>query len=207
MVSVARRYDVLNLVLFATAGGSGRLRQRLVDRLGLTRGSRVLELGCGTGQVTQRLLAAGAAVTAVDALPSMLQGARRRAPEAVYVVGDALEVVLDGPYDAVVLAFVLHNYDEAGRRALLRRATSVLAPGGTIAVLEWDQPHGLRRAAAWRAVLRRIEPSPSVTQVIDGALHDDLTAAGLGRPREEGLAGGRVRLLLARPASSPRDDE
>jgi SAM-dependent methyltransferase len=66
-VSNPGRYDAITVAIFL--GGSRRLRHRLVDTLEVSRGHRVLELGCGSGQVTEQLVAAGAMVTAVDALP------------------------------------------------------------------------------------------------------------------------------------------
>lgn len=78
-MQVANAYDAVNAAIFLPSGGSRRVRQSLVNALEIRPGHRVLELGCGTGQVTARLLAAGADVVAVDALPSMLIGARRRA--------------------------------------------------------------------------------------------------------------------------------
>ena len=199
-VPVARLYDLLNVVLFASSGGSGRLRQRLVDALALAPGDRVLEFGCGTGQVTERLVAAGARVVAVDALPEMLAGARRRAPAAEYVVGDVFDADLAGPFDAVVISFVLHNLAADRRRVLLARAAGLVAPGGTVAVLDWHLPAGRRRAAAWRAVLARIEPAPTVREVLDGALTGDLSASGLDVCLRRPLAAGRAQLLLARRA-------
>lgn len=130
----------------------------------------MLELGCGTGQVTERLLAAGARVVAVDALPEMLEGARRRAPDAEYVVGDIFGDLPPGPFNAVVVSFVLHNLSADQRRALLSTADGLLAPGGTVAVLDWHLPAGRRRGAAWRGLLARIEPARTVGEVLDGAL-------------------------------------
>lgn len=204
-VPVARLYDLLNAVLFAPSGGSGRLRQRLVDALDFAPGDRVLELGCGTGQVTERLLAAGARVVAVDALPEMLAGARRRAPAAEYLVGDVFEADLEGPFDAVVISFVLHNLAADRRRVLLAKAAGLLAPGGAVAVLDWHLPAGRRRATAWRAVLTLIEPAPAVGEVLDGALTADLSAAGLDVRLRRPLAAGRAQLLLARRAVRPAE--
>ena len=198
-VPVARTYDGLNAVLFATSGGSGRLRQRLVDALALTPGSRALELGCGTGQVTARLLATGAHVIAVDALPEMLNGARRRAPAAEYLIGDIFDIEPTGTFDAVVLSFVLHNLGAQRRRQLLAKYIPLLRPDGCVAILDWAQPAGRLRAAAWRSILSRIEPSPSVGQILNGALSEDLVSTGLEVSERRPLAGGRVQLLLARP--------
>lgn len=54
---------------------------RLVDSLGLPRGSRILELGCGSGEVSVRLARAGFAVTATDTVGAMLQRTQERARE------------------------------------------------------------------------------------------------------------------------------
>lgn len=91
MLSLGTTYDLINTAIFLPSGGSGRLRQELVDALEITPGERVLELGCGSGQVTARLLDAGARVVAVDALTAMIDAARRRAPQATFVHGDAFQ--------------------------------------------------------------------------------------------------------------------
>jgi len=107
-----------------------------VGALDVRPGQRVLELGCGTGQVTAELLAGGADVVAVDALPAMLDGARRRAPGATYVHGDVLLAELGGGYHRVVLSFLLHNFDQNSRVRLLRRAAAALAGGGRVGILD-----------------------------------------------------------------------
>jgi demethylmenaquinone methyltransferase/2-methoxy-6-polyprenyl-1,4-benzoquinol methylase len=203
MVGLAlhRAYDALNTALFLPWGGSRRLRRRLVDALDVRAGQRVLELGCGTGQVTALLLERGADVTGVDALEAMLVGARRRAPEATLVVGDAMEAQPGRDFDRVVLSFVLHNADAAGRVALLRRAADLRRGDGRIGVLEWAQPAGHRRRRWWRRLLERLEPSPSVAEVLDGALDADVAAAGLAVDRREPAVGGRAQVLVLHRAA------
>lgn len=70
--------------------------------------ARVLDAGCGTGRVAIRLAELGYATVGVDLDPSMLEVARRDAPELMWVDGDlsALpeEVRTRAPYDLVVLA-------------------------------------------------------------------------------------------------------
>jgi SAM-dependent methyltransferase len=53
-------------------------------------GSDLLELACGTGVWTQRLVRRAATVTAVDAAPEMLELARARAPQAIFIRADLL---------------------------------------------------------------------------------------------------------------------
>lgn len=196
-MELARTYDVLNTVLFATSGGSRRVRQQLLDALGVKRGQRILELGCGTGQVTELLVAAGAEVTAVDALPAMLVGARRRAPAATFIEGDVLTAEVGGGFDAMVLSFLLHNFDARGRTAVLVRSRDALRTGGRVGILDWALPVGRWRAELWRKALAHIEPSPAVGDIVEGALFDGLADAGLRLRSVRSVAGGRAQVLIA----------
>ena len=205
--ALAARYDAINTALFWPTGGSRRLRQRLVDALDVRAGQRVVDLGCGTGQVTARLLAAGAEVIAVDALSEMLARTRRRAPGATLIQGDVVETDVGGGFERVVLSFVLHNFDAEGRVRLLRRAAEALAPGGRIGLLDWDLPSGPARAALWRRFLAVLEPSPHIGELLDGALDADIAAAGLQVVDQRTAAGGRTQILVLtkRPAMSTGD--
>src|SRR5690242_15239305 len=77
-------YDLLSRLVFAPVGGLDALREAALDAIDVRPGMRVLELGCGTGALTRKLLARGAQVTAVDWSGPMLQRARRRAPAATF---------------------------------------------------------------------------------------------------------------------------
>ncbi len=190
---------MLNTIIFLPSGGSGVVRESLVKALDVRTGHRVLELGCGTGQVTASLLAAGAHVVAVDRLPAMLDRARTRASGAAFIEGDAIAADVGGGYDRAVLSFVLHNYDSEGRMQLLRRAAAALVPGGLIGVLEWAVPSGRARAALWRRFLEMLEPaSERVQQVLNGALDAEIVQGDLRVADRRRIAGGRAQILLLR---------
>ena len=95
----------------------------------------VLDLGAGTGLLSLLLAAAvpGVRLTLVDGAPAMLAApptswrAVRAAPDGPADLADALP---PGRYDAVVSALAIHHLDDAGKRALYRRAAAALAPGG-----------------------------------------------------------------------------
>lgn len=102
----------------------------------LTPTSRVLEIGCGTGQLTVPLAMRGCAITALDLSLSMVDLARRNlaAYPATTVELSAFETwpLPPVPFDLVVSATAFHWIDPATRTA---KAAEALRPGGTLALI------------------------------------------------------------------------
>ena len=119
---------------------AGRLRAQ--RRIGLIAaaaamgdGTRVLELGCGTGLFTRGFAAHGARVVALDiSLDLLLQARRGEDVPARLVLGDAERLPFRGGcFDAVVGSSVLHHLEPL---AALRETHRVLALGGRVAFAE-----------------------------------------------------------------------
>lgn len=89
-------------------------------------GERILDLGCGDGYLTEKLVAAGALVVGVDASPSMVEAARRRGLDAR--VANAYELAFDHEFDAVFSNAALHWMRDAD--AVIARVAAALKPGG-----------------------------------------------------------------------------
>jgi ubiquinone/menaquinone biosynthesis C-methylase UbiE len=110
------------------------LERTLLGRLGPLAGQRVLELGCGTGDLTLQLLAAGARVTALDLSERMVAIARQRsetfAPgtEATFLAAPVEETGLSGgSFDLVTGKWILHHAEIKGGADEVAR---LLRPGG-----------------------------------------------------------------------------
>lgn len=191
-------YDALAAVLLAPFGGEAAFRGHALDALGLPPGAHVLELGCGTGAMTQLMLARGLVVTAVDLSRPMLARARRRARGARFLRRDVLAFNGGGTFDAALLSFVLHEMDAATRRAALHSARRALRPGGRVGVLEFARPPALPVRAALHAWLRISEPATAL-DVVRGGLERSLAEAGLRPTHGYRLALGAARMVVAVP--------
>lgn len=99
-------------------------------------GLEVLDAGCGPGHYAQALLRAGAAVTAFDSSPRMVELTREKVGHAATVqvanLDEPLDFLDDASFDLVVLALVIHHVDD--RVAMLRELRRVLRPGGRLVV-------------------------------------------------------------------------
>jgi trans-aconitate 2-methyltransferase len=106
----------------------------VVGALDLAGDERVLDAGCGTGQVTERLLdrLPEGSVVALDGSPSMIDRARDRLGDtrAEYLVHDLLEPIPVGPVDAVLSTATFHWILDHDR--LFANLAAVLKPGGQL---------------------------------------------------------------------------
>lgn len=103
-------------------------------------GARVVEVGCGTGALSEAALAAGASRhIGVDLSRAYVHEARRRldGPRAGFLVSSALALPLrEGSADAALSGLVLNFVPEPA--SMLREMRRVLAPGGLAALYVWD---------------------------------------------------------------------
>lgn len=103
--------------------------------------ARVLDLGAGTGLLSSRIAALlpEAQLLLVDRSAGMLSQAEARFAEQARVstrIGDLLDPLPSGPYDAVVSGLAIHHLEHDDKRALFKRIREVLAPGGLFVNVE-----------------------------------------------------------------------
>lgn len=112
----------------------------ILDAIGDPSGARILDLGCGAGDLTLRLLSRGAHVTGVDLSPGMVAVARARQErflpdaQATFVAAQAENTGLESAaFDWVVGKWVLHHLDLAQAAREVRR---LMKPGASAVFIE-----------------------------------------------------------------------
>lgn len=111
-----------------SAGYVSRFGEDVVELLDPRPEEKILDLGCGTGDLTQEISTRGARVIGVDASPQMISRAAEKYPDLRFEVGDARRLNGFSGFDAVFSNAVLHWVKEA--RQVISAVYSSLSPGG-----------------------------------------------------------------------------
>ncbi len=113
------------------------LYDALLDAVALEPGGALLDAGCGGGAVSAIAACRGMRVTGLDMSEFFIDVARRRVPEAPFVVGDLQALPFDSnAFDAVIGANSFQF--AADRGAAMREAVRVVRPRGRVAIGVFD---------------------------------------------------------------------
>lgn len=163
---IARVYDRMNSVM--TAGLHHKWRGRAVDLAAVRPGDRVVDVACGTGDLSlglARRVGSGGAVIGCDFSEQMLVLAREKAAKAAGLSADvrfewanALELpYADGEFAAATVGFGARNFSDLERG--LSEMRRVVRPGGKVVVLEITTPTRPPLSTFYRVWFDKVVPS------------------------------------------------
>ena len=147
-------YDLLTAVL-----GAATVHRTLIDQAGLAAWQCVLEIGCGTGNLSVRVKRAhpGVELIGSDPDPLALARAQRKARDLTgirFEHGYAQQLPYpDASFDRVLSALMLHHLDHDTKAAAAAEVFRVLRPGGSLHLADFTgQKHGIHGLLAQRVV-------------------------------------------------------
>jgi len=131
-------YDLLNRLL--SAGIDRRWRRYLVSSSGDLKGKAVLDLCCGTGDLSRQLRGAGAEVYSLDfCFPMLEKGREKKWLDNLSVAADASKLPWrDSSFAMLTIAFGIRNIPDL--QNLMNEACRVLEAGGRFRILELTRP-------------------------------------------------------------------
>lgn len=113
-----------------------RVFRRLLQEMSpVSRGSRALDVGCGTGRWSRTLNAAGYNVVGIDLQPGVLERNRAEIP-GVQFVYSTIQDFRDKPFDLVTSVTVIQHNPPDEQRVIVRRLRELLCKGGHAIVME-----------------------------------------------------------------------
>jgi ubiquinone/menaquinone biosynthesis C-methylase UbiE len=130
-------YDLLTRL-----SGFGRVHDRLIAQAELADGHRVLEIGCGTGNLAIRAKRSCPSIEMIGSDPDPL-ALRRAQRKAARLTGIRFErgyaqrlPYADGEFDRVLSSMMLHHLDSTAKAAAAAEVFRVLRPGGRLHVVD-----------------------------------------------------------------------
>lgn len=155
--SVPGKYDLgMRLITF---GEIAELRGEITEAI--PPNSKVLDIGCGSGDLLPLLARRGAQVTAIDKSPEMVKTARERAAaegilDSVSInQNTAMEVdrlFQDAEFDAVVLSLVMSELTQEERTWVLSQCARILKPSGVLLIADEFWPGSFLKRAVFSLV-------------------------------------------------------
>jgi len=207
------RYDVGMRII--TLGRVARLHDAVANAAAPEPGRAVLEIGCGTGAVTERLVARGAHVTALDQNPEMLEQARLRLQSVgstatasvqwLERTASEIDTLPRGAFDSVVLSLSLSEMSRDERRFVFSEARERLAASGRLVAA--DEVRAARAGTRLLQIALR-GPQSLLAWLLAGSgskpladLRGEIERAGFRVLTEERWLAASLALFVAEPAA------
>ena len=185
-------YDLLASLVWLPS--KNKLYNQAVSILDIQPGKTVLELGCGTGFLTQKLADKQVITTSVDQSEGMLVRARQRVAQAMFIQSDILYYTDTKRYDFVVLFFVLHELNAAERAKILNSARNFLNEKGEIIICDFSIPDKGIMKSLFPRLLRLWESQHTIDVLMNG-FYAEINNSKLVITMHTKLYSGRVQLI------------
>jgi trans-aconitate methyltransferase len=127
--------------------------ESVLELLAVKPAERILDLGCGTGDLANQMQQLGAVVVGIDASPDMVAKAKSKFPRLDFSVVDATSFHFDEPFDAAFTNATLHWIKNAD--AVIQNVYSCLKPGGRFVGEFGGKGNNQLMMAAAAAVLKK----------------------------------------------------
>lgn len=147
LIRWAPYYDLFTNIM--TLGQAPRLRERTIEEARIKPGDSVLDVGCGTGEITLRAKARAkeGKVYGIDPAPEMIAVARKKAARRGLEIDFRVGVIETLPFpdssiDVVTSSLMMHHLPDDLKARGIAEIYRVLKPGGRLLIADFMRPTG-----------------------------------------------------------------
>jgi ubiquinone/menaquinone biosynthesis C-methylase UbiE len=188
------------------------IKRRVLEYAAIAGGEQVLDVGCGTGTlaVAAAREAPGVRVTGLDADPSILARARKKAEAAGLEIAfdEGMSTTLpyeDEAFDVVLSTLFFHHLPDDAKHQTAAEVVRVLRPGGRLVVADPGRPQDPLMRIAVRSTVQLLDGVATTALNVRGELPGVLAGAGLRgvtvRDRMRTPTGSYEVMTATRPAA------
>ena len=191
-------YEMVTAISALSVGGVNRLRQLGFNALQgkLSKGAKVLDLCCGSGEAAAPWIKAGFAVTGLDVSPQALALAAERYPQLQRVEGMAEEPPLKAnQFAAIQLSLALHEFNPDERLQVLKACLRLLQPGGWLVLIDLH-PAGICLKIPQQIFCALFETETALL-MLQADLPNQLQEVGFSLVEQKLLAGRAMQQITA----------
>jgi demethylmenaquinone methyltransferase/2-methoxy-6-polyprenyl-1,4-benzoquinol methylase len=190
-------YDSISALASLSVGGEKRFRQLPLQGLQIHPETKILDLCCGAGAVTQVLVQLSQDVTALDVSPVALARAAKKAPQAKYVEGLAQSLPFtENQFQLVHTSAALHEMKPDDLLKIVKEVYRVLQPGGVFTFADFHKPSNI---LFWPpvAIFMWLFETETAWQLLNTDLSLLLESVGFTDIKQSLYAGGSLQVVQA----------
>jgi len=116
----------------------------------INKGDQVLDLGCGNGRLCEFIKDKGAQYTGLDFSENLIAEARKKYPEAKFLIGNILDFKSAQKFDAIISVSALNHFPKELQPQVIRQIKKMLKPSGKLLLINWNLWNIGRKKSAWR---------------------------------------------------------
>ncbi len=201
---IAVVYDFLVRLMTLPFGGGGKLRDSVIELLNPQPADKILDVCCGTGELTKMVserVGEVGEVVGIDLSPNMLSIARRKTTGVCFIHANSENIPYPANYfDRITISFALHEMPRIARSNTLKEIYRILRNDGKLLVADYHKPEGFLRNTVLNIAM--LIETDTAKDMINHGLRKELANNGFQIEQSKLMAMGLIEAILARKVIS-----
>lgn len=196
---IAFLYDFLIRLVAIPFGGEKRLREKIIEILNPQPADKVLDVCCGTGELTKRIsekISEMGEVIGIDLSPNMLSIARRKTTRVCFMHASSEDIPYpSNHFDKIIISFALHEMTGIARSNTLKEIHRVLRNDGKFMVIDYHRPKEFLNNIVLNIAM--LIETKTARDIITHGIKDEIKSSGFRIEKGELIVMDLVEIILA----------